>query len=385
MKAAVLAMGPTGFGVLGAMGLALSCGAAGAFVVHVASSCPLTANGSLGGFDLTVAFNKNPLVCYDPDAHIFYPCDGGLLHGVATFVAFILNYNATWVQRAEARRQACTELAAQFWAQTALRRTPPQVRIVPIRISNDPDTVRLICHVWGFFPPAVTIQWLQNGLVLASDDTELLPNGDWTYRTQTTLRASTAAGSTYTCSVWHSSLEQPLQVDWSPNLSPGMMAQVAVAAMALTLGLVAFSAGVFSFCQRPQGDGWGHSAGDVCDTKALLSSVGCPSSFIIFCVAGPDAGSSPHPDAGSDSSPGPQNDPRPSSGPHPGPGPHSGSGPHPGPGPHSGSGPHPGPGPHSGSGPSPGPGPHSASDPHPGPGPHPSPGPGPGSTPGPYP
>ncbi|XP_052525911.1 HLA class II histocompatibility antigen, DM beta chain-like isoform X3 [Tympanuchus pallidicinctus] len=352
MKAAVLAMGPTGFGVLGAMGLALSCGAAGAFVVHVASSCPLTANGSLGGFDLTVAFNKNPLVCYDPDAHIFYPCDGGLLHGVATFVAFILNYNATWVQRAEARRQACTELAAQFWAQTALRRTPPQVRIVPIRISNDPDTVRLICHVWGFFPPAVTIQWLQNGLVLASDDTELLPNGDWTYRTQTTLRASTAAGSTYTCSVWHSSLEQPLQVDWSPNLSPGMMAQVAVAAMALTLGLVAFSAGVFSFCQRPQG---------------------------------PDAGSSPHPDAGSDSSPGPQNDPRPSSGPHPGPGPHSGSGPHPGPGPHSGSGPHPGPGPHSGSGPSPGPGPHSASDPHPGPGPHPSPGPGPGSTPGPYP
>lgn len=29
MKAAMLTMGPTGFGVLGAMGLALSCGAAG--------------------------------------------------------------------------------------------------------------------------------------------------------------------------------------------------------------------------------------------------------------------------------------------------------------------------------------------------------------------
>lgn len=92
---------------------------------------------------------------------------------------------------------------------------PPQVRIVPIPTSNDPDTVHLICHVWGFYPPTVTIQWLHNGLVVASGDTKLLPNGDWTYRTQVALRASTAAGSTYTCSVWHSSLEQPLQEDWS--------------------------------------------------------------------------------------------------------------------------------------------------------------------------
>ncbi|POI18930.1 hypothetical protein CIB84_017326, partial [Bambusicola thoracicus] len=150
---------------------------AGAFVVHVASSCPLLANGSLGGFDLTVAFNKNPLLCYDPDVRLFYPCNWGLLHNYATLLAILLNDDTTWLQRAEARRQACTELAAQFWTHTALRRTPPQVRIVPIPISNDPDTVRLICHVWGFYPPAVTIQWLHNGLVVASGDTKLLPNG----------------------------------------------------------------------------------------------------------------------------------------------------------------------------------------------------------------
>ncbi|NXJ09811.1 DMB protein, partial [Odontophorus gujanensis] len=186
----------------------------GAFVMHVASSCQLAANGSLGGFDLTVAFNKNPLLCYDPDGHRFVPCDWGLLHYYATLFADLLNDDATWEQRAEARRQACSELAAQFWAHTALRRTPPQVHIVPVAVPNDPDTVRLICHVWGFYPSAVTVQWLHNGLVVASGDTTVLPNGDWTYRTQVALRASTAAGSTYTCSVWHASLEQPLQKDW---------------------------------------------------------------------------------------------------------------------------------------------------------------------------
>ncbi|XP_072213935.1 class II histocompatibility antigen, M beta 1 chain-like isoform X1 [Excalfactoria chinensis] len=308
-------MAPTGFGVLGAIGLVLNCRAAGAFILHMASSCPLLANGSLGGFEFTMAFNKNPLLCYDPDVQHFIACDWGLLHNYALFLADIINHETIWVQRAEARRKACTELATQFWTHTALRKTPPQVRIVPVPISNDPDTVHLICHVWGFYPPSVTIQWLHNGLVVASGDTKLLPSGDWTYRTQMSLRASTAAGSTYTCSVWHSSLEQPLQEDWSPNLSPRMMVMVAVAAMVLTLGLVVLTAGVFSFCQRPQG---------------------------------PAAGPSPQPDAGSDSSPGTQNDPGPSSGPHPSPGPHPGSGPHPSYGPHPGSGPHPSPGPHSG-------------------------------------
>lgn len=96
---------------------------AGAFMVHVANSCPLAANGSLRGFDLTVAFNKNPLVCYDPDGHLFNACDWGLLHGVAGQIAIALNNDSTWVQRAEARRRACSKLAAQFWAQTALRRS----------------------------------------------------------------------------------------------------------------------------------------------------------------------------------------------------------------------------------------------------------------------
>ncbi|NXC47858.1 DMB protein, partial [Penelope pileata] len=228
----------------------------GAFVVHVASSCPLAANGSLLGFDLSLAFNKNPFVCYDPDLRRFEPCDWGLLHGLATLLAAILNSNDTWVQRAEARRQACSNGSAHFWSQTALRKTPPQVRIIPVSVTDVSDTVRLICHVWGFYPPAVTIQWLRNGLVVASGDTaKLLPNGDWTYQTQVSLTVTTEVGDTYTCSVWHDSLEQPLQEDWSPDLSPGMTVKLAVAATLLTLGLIALSAGVSNFCRQPPA--WG--------------------------------------------------------------------------------------------------------------------------------
>ncbi|GAB0201679.1 MHC class II M beta chain 1 [Grus japonensis] len=52
--------------VLGVLGLVLSCRGAGAFLVHVASSCPLVANGSALDFNLALVFNKNPLFATIP-------------------------------------------------------------------------------------------------------------------------------------------------------------------------------------------------------------------------------------------------------------------------------------------------------------------------------
>lgn len=122
-------------------------------MMHVASSCSLAANGSEQGFDLTLAFNKHQLVCYEPGARFFYPCHGGLLHGVATFLAVVLN-NSTWVQRAEARRQACSDLAPRYWAQTAQRRSEPPGRGARGRCTGwgvargDAGRWRVGCSAW---------------------------------------------------------------------------------------------------------------------------------------------------------------------------------------------------------------------------------------------
>ncbi|NXX14332.1 DMB protein, partial [Podargus strigoides] len=185
----------------------------GAFLVHVASECGLAANGSALAFGLTLLFNKNPFVCYVPPN--FVPCDWGLLHGVATLVAAVLNNGTAWVQRAERRRGACGHLATSLWATSALRRTPPHVRIVPVPLPDAPGAVLLTCHVWGFYPPPVTVLWLHNGDAVATQDTAtLLSSGDWTYRTQVTLRVTAKAGDTFTCWVQHASLERPLREDW---------------------------------------------------------------------------------------------------------------------------------------------------------------------------
>ncbi|NXT96346.1 DMB protein, partial [Anhinga rufa] len=230
----------------------------GAFLVHVASTCPLAANGSVLGFDFTLVFNKNPLVCYDPDARRFVPCDWGLLHSVAGQMASVLNNGTAWVERAEARRQACRDLAPHFWASTALRQTPPQIRIIPSETGNARTPVLLTCHVWGFYPPEVTIIWLHNGDIVGPGDqppTSAIPSGNWTYQTQVTLMVAPMAGDTFTCSVQHASLDQPLLEDWGPGLSPGLRLKVAAATVVMVVGLSFFIAGIYHYWRRPPAPG----------------------------------------------------------------------------------------------------------------------------------
>ncbi|KAM6233302.1 HLA class II histocompatibility antigen, DM beta chain isoform 1-T1 [Porphyrio hochstetteri] len=252
-------------GLLGfVMILAGRRGTQGAFLVQVASTCPLAANGSALGFSLTLLFNKNPLVCYTPDTQRLVPCDWGLLHPVATRLAATLSDDTAWAQRVAARRRACSDLAPRLRAPTVTRRTPPQARIVPVPLPNVPNAVLLMCHVWGFYPPKVTVIWLHNGDTVATGDTtKLLPNGDWTYQVKVTLTVTPKPGDTFTCSVEHTSLDQPLQEHWGLSLSPGLMVKVAVAAVTMTLGLVAFAAGTFSYCCPAPCEGhvWGRLPG----------------------------------------------------------------------------------------------------------------------------
>ncbi|XP_074875328.1 HLA class II histocompatibility antigen, DM beta chain isoform X1 [Buteo buteo] len=247
------------------LGLVLGIRGAGAFLVHVASSCPLANNGSALDFDFTLVFNKNPLVCYEPDARRFTPCDWGLLRPYATVLAAILNNGTAWVQRAEARRRACRDLVPQFWSSTVLRLTPPQARIISSKTSNTRASVLLTCHVWGFYPAEVTVSWLHNGNVVGPGDhppTSAIPNGDWTYQTQVTLMVAPTAGDTFACSVQHASLEEPLLEEWSPGLTPGLTVKVAVATVLMVLGLSFFGVGVYCYRGKPPAPGYTPLPGD---------------------------------------------------------------------------------------------------------------------------
>ncbi|XP_032061037.1 HLA class II histocompatibility antigen, DM beta chain-like [Aythya fuligula] len=135
----------------------------------------------------------------------------------------------------------------------------PRVRIIPVETGNACVPVRLSCHIWGFYPPEVTIIWLHNGDIVEPDDynpISAIPNGDWSYQTQVSLLVAPVAGDTYTCSVQHVSLQEPLLEDWSPGLMPEVTILVAVATVLMVLGLGLFIAGVYRFRARPPAPGY---------------------------------------------------------------------------------------------------------------------------------
>nr|XP_038028171.1 HLA class II histocompatibility antigen, DM beta chain-like [Anas platyrhynchos] len=141
----------------------------------------------------------------------------------------------------------------------------PQVRIIPTETGNARVPVRLSCHIWGFYPPEVTVIWLHNGDIVEPDDynpISAIPNGDWSYQTQVSLLVAPVAGDTYTCSVQHVSLQEPLLEEWSPGLMPEVTILVVVATVLMVLGLGLFLAGVYCYKARPPAPGYTPLPGD---------------------------------------------------------------------------------------------------------------------------
>ncbi|XP_024076264.2 HLA class II histocompatibility antigen, DM beta chain-like, partial [Terrapene carolina triunguis] len=174
--------------------------------MHLASECPLAADGSVLSFNFAFVFNKNPLVCYNDHDQLFEACDMGLLRHMAVDMAGAMNEDPGWRQRMAGGRQACQSQSQRLWSRTGQRKTPPSVRIVSTALSNPAGTVRLTCHVWGFYPADVGVTWLRNGSPLEPTEDGLSPalaNGDWTYQTHVSLLTAPKPGDTYTCHVQH--------------------------------------------------------------------------------------------------------------------------------------------------------------------------------------
>eukprot|EP00075_Anas_platyrhynchos_P014654 XP_027303907.1 rano class II histocompatibility antigen, A beta chain-like [Anas platyrhynchos] len=106
----------------------------------------------------------------------------------------------------------------------------------------------------GLLPPEVTVIWLHNRDIVEPDDynpISAIPNGDWTYQTQVSLLVAPVAGDTYTCSVQHVSLQEPLLEDWSPGLIAGGDDTGGGGHRADGAGIGLFLARVYRFIARP--------------------------------------------------------------------------------------------------------------------------------------
>ncbi|MBN3325196.1 DPB1 protein, partial [Atractosteus spatula] len=77
----------------------------------------------------------------------------------------------------------------------------------------------IICHVTGFYPREIEVNWIRDGDYLLEEGVlsqEVLPNGDGTYQVRKTLTVSSEDQKkhTYSCQVDHSSLDNKKSFEW---------------------------------------------------------------------------------------------------------------------------------------------------------------------------
>ncbi|RAM39511.1 hypothetical protein DOZ52_28890, partial [Enterobacter hormaechei] len=104
----------------------------------------------------------------------------------------------------------------------------------------------LICHVTGFFPPPVRVSWTKNNEGLKADSlSQYRPNDDGTYNIFSSLTFTPVEGDIYTCTVNHTSLDQPQTKTWDVDVAVPSVGPAVFCGVGLSLGLLGVAAGTF--------------------------------------------------------------------------------------------------------------------------------------------
>nr|XP_056722939.1 H-2 class II histocompatibility antigen, E-S beta chain-like [Euleptes europaea] len=119
----------------------------------------------------------------------------------------------------------------------------PTVRISHTKTEPLGHHSLLICTAAGYYPSEINIKWLKNGQKQTEGVgySEKFQNGDWTFQDQVMLETVPEQGDVYACQVEHSSVTEPITVQWEPRSSHSAKTKVLTGAVGVVLG-VAFGA-----------------------------------------------------------------------------------------------------------------------------------------------
>ncbi|KAK1139658.1 major histocompatibility complex class I-related gene protein-like isoform X2 [Acipenser oxyrinchus oxyrinchus] len=144
-------------------------------------------------------------------------------------------------------REKCFELLnlyLKYGNETLQRKVRPAVTLIQRKARESAGT-DIICHVTGFYPREVEVNWVRDGKHLLEEEVwsgEVLPNGDTTYQLRKILTVSPEDQKkhSYSCQVDHASLDEKMDVKWVPEaaLNIGLVAGGVLAALGLIIAVI---------------------------------------------------------------------------------------------------------------------------------------------------
>ncbi|XP_058866187.1 major histocompatibility complex class I-related gene protein-like [Acipenser ruthenus] len=132
----------------------------------------------------------------------------------------------------------------QYGMETLQRKVRPEVTLIQRKAQESAGT-DVICHVTGFYPREVEVNWIRDGEAVLEEGVwsgEVLPNGDTTYQLRKILTVSPEDQKkhSYSCQMEHTSLDEKMDVKWVPEaaLNMGFVAAGVLAALGLIIAVI---------------------------------------------------------------------------------------------------------------------------------------------------
>uniref|UniRef100_A0A8B9P452 Ig-like domain-containing protein n=1 Tax=Apteryx owenii TaxID=8824 RepID=A0A8B9P452_APTOW len=183
-------------------------------VVQCSMGCQVGPNGSI--YD--AAYNGQDFMSYSM-GNSSRACKRD--EDLAWYVQMVLNHDeGTHDALTHLLNVTCIKILRRL-AQHGREDVERQVKPVTVIFTRAPSPAHLllVCHVTGFYPQPIHVNWLQDGQEVPPgpelNSTPTLPNADLTYQLRSVLAVAPHDGHSYACRMRHSSLGgRSLLVPW---------------------------------------------------------------------------------------------------------------------------------------------------------------------------
>ncbi|XP_054833581.1 H-2 class II histocompatibility antigen, E-S beta chain-like [Eublepharis macularius] len=140
----------------------------------------------------------------------------------------------------------------QAWEGILTTKAQPTVKISFTKAETLSHHSLLICTATGYYPSEINFKWLKNGQEQTEEVgySEEFQNGDWTFMNQVMLQTVPERGDVYACQVEHSSLTEPITVQWEPRRSDSAKSKVWTGVVGAVLGAVFVAVGLSLYLKK---------------------------------------------------------------------------------------------------------------------------------------
>nr|XP_060615609.1 H-2 class I histocompatibility antigen, Q9 alpha chain-like [Anolis sagrei ordinatus] len=189
----------------------------GAHTLQYMSGCELRKDGSKGGYQ-QYAYDGRDYLSFDKETLTWTAADAAAQITKRKWEAepVIAQYKKAYLE------ETCIEWLQkylEYGKEILLRTEVPDVKVTHKAEYDGMET--LICHVGGFYPKEIDINWKRDGEVWMQDIYHGLvsPNSDGTYYTWRSVTVDPKERERYKCYVEHDGLPNPVDVAWEEPAS----------------------------------------------------------------------------------------------------------------------------------------------------------------------